>query len=710
METTLNEFFCPVSLLSVTMRKKTTPVPRTSKRQRTSTVQLWRRPATDRWALAEWFMPFLDAPFFTYSEFQHMIATAMSLSKHRNRATYLQFSRIRSAMCNTIPGRFVRPRRLSNSFLDAERKELIMYRADARRVLRGLDLLPARDPITMTPLPPHWWTRYRCPPPEKPSPETPVFVRVVKKPRQSIDLMKSTLPPIDTHTIDIPSSAMIPASSVPIPSTSAKTSGPPTPGIPTSGMITAQLMPSNSTSANTTVPLRPSIPTSLIIPPPPMPPPLPPSTQYSEVVGQIDIRRAMFLAFDGESRAIVRFIDDGFEQTVSDLDVMLCQNVTPFTPPPPQQNAGHSSPSFSGFEFTPTTPLFDFQGLDSSSVGEDLLALSNFFASPSTSLQSPLRLVSGEATSNGPVECEVDVRGIAHSMRLLDLKAQLLYKLRTCNAAAEREQTRPIRSEISQRYDSILSELANVNHELCLALTPETSVVPVVERLDFSSPMPELSTLHARSPHSLMIPYIQEDGFEQRLQDLAEEQELLPPSAGPTSMAASTQVAGPSTAVTMGTSAIAPLTTSSMELSSVAMPQPAATTAVGASAPDPAIDSNLSTSGGDVYSVDFHSPTGAAILAKALTRAAFAKLHEDSALKLAPGDVRADVLECVSTCVSMLIRARLAGDSGSIISAAEQISLRAANNAEALEAVFEAARAFDTVGNTDASKTTDQLS
>lgn len=655
-------------------------------------------------------MPFLDAPFFTYSEFQHMIATAMSLSKHRNRATYLQFSRIRSAMCNTIPGRFVRPRRLSNSFLDAERKELIMYRADARRVLRGLDLLPACDPITMTPLPPHWWTRYRCPPPEKPSPQTPVFVRVVKKPRQNIDPMGSTLPPSDTHAINIPSSATIPASSMPITSTSAKTPGPLMPSIPTSGKIAAQLKPSISTSATTTAPFMPSIQTSLIIPPPPMPPPLPPSTQHSDVMSQIDIRRAMFLAFDGESRAIVRFIDDGSEQTVSDLDVMLCQNVTPFTPPPPQQTASHSSPSFSGFEFTPTTPLFDFLGLDVSNIGEDLLALSNFFASPSTSLQSPLRLVSGEATSNGPVECEVDVRGIAHSMRLLDRKAQLLYKLRTCNVTAEREQSRPIRSEISQRYDSILSELANVNNELCLALTPETSVVPVVERLDFSSPMPELSMLHARSPRSLTIPYVQEDGFEQRLQDLAEEQEFLPPSAGPTSMAASTHVAGPSTAVTMGTSAIAPLTTSSMELSSAAAPQPAATTAMRVSAPDPVIDSNLLASGGDVNSVDFHSPTGVAILAKALTRAAFARLHDNSALKLASDDIRADVLECVSTCVSMLVRARLAGDSGGIISAAEQISLRAANNADALEAVHEAARAFETVGNTDATTTTDQLS
>lgn len=106
------------------------------------------------------------ALFFSYSEFQLMVASVMNLSKGRNRATYLQFSHIRSAICSTVPGRFAHPRRLSDCFLKSQLEEFMIYRADTRRAYRGRDFIQACNPVTLAPLPPHWRSQYSCPPPK----------------------------------------------------------------------------------------------------------------------------------------------------------------------------------------------------------------------------------------------------------------------------------------------------------------------------------------------------------------------------------------------------------------------------------------------------------------------------------------------------------------------------------------------------------------
>lgn len=93
--------------------------------------------------------------------------------------------------------------------------------------------------------------------------------------------------------------------------------------------------------------------------------------------------------------------------------------------------------------------------------------------------------------------------------------------------------------------------------------------------------------------------------------------------------------------------------------------------------------------------VDFLNATGAATLAKALTRSALAKLPESNALKWAPTALRADLMECVSACVTVLIRARVTNDFRSIEQVAEAVPVRYPENSEALEAIHSAARMFD---------------
>lgn len=135
---------------SSSMRKKQTPYP--AKRRR-------------RWPLYEWFIPHLDYPYFSHSEFRDVIVNDMGLAPLLEHGTREQWARARAAMCNALPVGFATPRRLSHAFLAAEREELAQYRDDARRVLRRESLLPGTDVATGMPLPSHWWMRRRCPPP-----------------------------------------------------------------------------------------------------------------------------------------------------------------------------------------------------------------------------------------------------------------------------------------------------------------------------------------------------------------------------------------------------------------------------------------------------------------------------------------------------------------------------------------------------------------
>lgn len=93
--------------------------------------------------------------------------------------------------------------------------------------------------------------------------------------------------------------------------------------------------------------------------------------------------------------------------------------------------------------------------------------------------------------------------------------------------------------------------------------------------------------------------------------------------------------------------------------------------------------------------VDFRSAAGTALLAKVLTREALSKMGPMCRLKELPAGTRADIIECVSACVAVLTRARSTRDYRCIEEVVEGIRVHFAGNAEALEAIQEAARTFE---------------
>lgn len=573
------------------MRRKNPPCPvtPTPKRRRTNPVDHWHSHCAELWAHAEWFVSIIDAPFFTFSEFHQIMTIAMGLGALRESSTRLQLARVRAAMCNAIPGRFAQPRRLSSAFLAAEVDELCMFRADARRMLRGLHLLPAADPTTMTALPPHWWTRYRCPPPQKPACETPLFVR-------------TTLPP---------------------------------PRLSTSPCHHASRIPSSPPRAR------------------------PPDTRLD--APRVYVRPAVFLALDADTHMVVRFTDDNCQHTACDLDVMLMFGAQPTTPAASNPATVEHSPLSSRMAFSPQS-FFDPLALDTPGLATDAsAALAYLYSSPRPVLPSPMRPLSLHAASPGTVECEVDTRQIAESMRLLDRKADIIIAMRRLNDLGETERPQPLTPSAQQQYEQCMRDLALVNDDLRLVLARDLSLTPVadatINTLNFNSPEPRPPSLGNIGGS---------------------------PGATPDAKSAigNTQAhaAAAGTSATQGMAAAAAMGVARM-MGSPSGPSDIAMRRI----PPEALAKNT----------DFEKADGAATLAKAITRVALANLPNGCALKKSANALRADVMECVSACVTVLIRARATRDLACIEQAVEAIPVQFGENSEALEAIHTAARAFD---------------
>lgn len=582
------------------MRRKSPPTPQNSsppKRRRTNPVHNWYSHRTELWAHAEWFMSLVDAPFFSFSEFEHIMTMAMNLSPLRERATRLQFARVRAAMCNAIPGRFVQPRRLSSAFLAAEVDELNMYRTDARRMLRGLDLLPATDPTTMTNLRPHWWSRYRCPPPQKPSPETPIFVRTIHPPPPP--------PPPSLHNQPHfnHSHANVSLSSTPPPN--KRYHQRPNPHIPT--------MPKRMSSS------------------------------------RLYIRPAVFLSLEDDTLVAVRFADDHSQQIVNDLDVMLMYTPQPTTPAASIPPTVDHSPLSSRLAFSPQ-PFFDPLAMDTPRVADEgLSALAYLYSSPRPVLPSPIRPALMRPSPAGTVECEVDTRQIAESMRLLDRKAEILFSLRKLNEAAEAAPQFPQPPHMQQRVDSLLRELSVIGDDLRLVLAhdPLTPVVDAPrETLNFNSPEPRRRTMSM--DHAPVSATVTPDG-KNAIGD------TLPRSTGRSYPRIKTRIV------------------------------PAGTT-------DRMVKAEPRQ---HIKPLDFENVNSTRLLAQILTRAALANLPDSCPMKSLRPDIRTEIMDCVSACVTVLIRARATRDFRRIEQVVEAVPVKSARNAEALEAIHTAARAFE---------------
>lgn len=542
------------------------------------------------------------------------MAMAMNLSPLANRATRLQLARVRAAMCNALPGRFAKPRRLSAAFLAAEIQELAMYRTDARRTMRGLELVKAVDPTTDAPLHPNWWSRYCCPPPESPSHESPVFVR-------------STAPP--------PSSASPKFD----PSDASK---------PRSSTNLSEAAPDSGGKRN-------DMDSTLI----------PPRTPNSLEGSRLYIRPAVYLSLQGENQIAIRFTDDNSQQIVSDLDVMLPHITQPGTPAGPRQPCAEQSPLSSRLTFSPQQ-LFDPLFVETPRFGDGMSGLTQLYSSPFRAFHSPLQAI--RPASSSTVECELDVRHLAESMRLLDRKTDLLYHFRSLNDSVEAAQQQnvplpgsPQHEAVQCRYDSLIRELAFIDDDLRQVFVAEMPIQPirdnVVNSLNFNSPEP---------PGTLA--------------------EQAPPSGAVT----------PEGKAVVGTTLNPRNAQSDRNLSLIESGDTAM------SAPPVPSSSSLLTFSIEHLSkdIDFQSAAGAVTFAKALTRAVLAQLTEDNVLKTAPNSLRADLMDCVSACVTVLLRARSTKDYRCIEEIVDTIPVRFHGNVEALEAIHTAAREFES-GSTD---------
>lgn len=311
----------------------------------------WRsHPSSVRWAYAEWFISTLDEPYFSHSEFQQAMCSAMGLSSLvRGPATRLQLSRARAAMCNAFGCGHAQPRRLSLAFLAAERQELEIYRKDARRVLRGKPLSESSlvDEPDSHALPPHWWSRYRCPPPLPPERGSAVLVRTTRRP--DAPLLVSPQKPTSTQSDDVQ----------PLNNKKRKGEDHETDKDSTEALLCTPGRRQRSADGSEQ---EGSIPEGSLTPPL-----MKKGTEQKENEKEAPIiREAVFICLEEEDKIRVRFLDehdDSAEHLVSDTDVM--QNSVPSLIPESllnaspsslllPQEAGHLSPAFGRYSFSPS--------------------------------------------------------------------------------------------------------------------------------------------------------------------------------------------------------------------------------------------------------------------------------------------------------------------------------------------------------------------
>lgn len=254
--------------------------------------------------------------------------------------------------------------------------------------------------------------------------------------------------------------------------------------------------------------------------------------------------------------------------------------------------------------------------------------------SPLPGLASPARYLLSPARPlpARQVELELDVGQLAVAVRLLDRKEELLQEMKRMNDRVENSGVPPTDAE-RERHRAIRTELDSIVCELALPRVPPNA----------PSSMQHLQgQIQGHPSAERSLPLLTRTGVitPSRGSGKTRRRTPLPPVSGPQPLPA-------------------------------LMPEHLA------------------------KNVDFRNAWGAALLAKALTRAALANLSPDSKLKMAPTKVRADVMECVSSCVAVLVRARATRDFRRIEEVVEDIRMRFPSNQEALEAIHEAARTFD---------------
>lgn len=286
---------------------------------------------------------------------------------------------------------------------------------------------------------------------------------------------------------------------------------------------------------------------------------------------------------------------------------------------------------------------------------------------------SPVKPVNVKARRNNNIEYEVDVRQLAESIRLLERKQSLTNALKTANdtAASELEASGEITASTRAQVDEIIQLLQEVGARLQIVLPP---VHP---------------QMHPQSPARFVTPRSMNPSYLDDHLTFSTPQSLTKPSKPFDTDVPRFDVFGvqyPRYDTPFRASLPLHVPTTSMQ----------GRTNTPSSAPQ-MHGSSRAQSG--TNTVDFRTAPGTAVLAKTITRAALTRMDPDTALKQANASVRADVSECVSACVAVLLRARATRDFTCIDELVDGLQLRFQQNAPALEAIRNAAKLFDTTSS-----------
>lgn len=288
----------------------------------------------------------------------------------------------------------------------------------------------------------------------------------------------------------------------------------------------------------------------------------------------------------------------------------------------------------------PTTTNFSFSPLPDFDLSriEAPSHLLDLYSSPRPVIISPQRPLYVGSHLGPDVECELDFQQTAESMRLLDTKQQLLYSLRDLNDLLEKGDATNTDQLVHDRYAHTLTQLETVNSQLHHIMQPQ-----------LCTPNPNPSNPFA-SPLGPPIPQPKFDTTPESQHNRESPQFARNNPSNPSNETTST----------------APML----------RPEHLA------------------------KNVDFQNATGATLLARALTRTAFANLPPNDHLTNASMSIRADVMECISCCVAVLIRARATRDFHCIEELIDNIRVRFPENAEAINAIHQAATNFDLSSST----------
>lgn len=289
---------------------------------------------------------------------------------------------------------------------------------------------------------------------------------------------------------------------------------------------------------------------------------------------------------------------------------------------------------------------------------------------------SPRRSVTLTSKSGSGVELNVHVRGVAESVRLLERKDALLQDLSSLNSTAENE----------LRHEGEISEVTRVRHAATLR-----NLALVNARLDVVMP---------RIAHSLESP-------QRSRHDRRENQ----PWGDGRDQTHGAEV----TASTPTPQRIVERYGRGFSPSERHTAQPRGFVGdmapyAGGDAPDlfdprPPVrnagpwNQNPAFERSAAHMTDFRTSSGAAVLSKTLAREALSRLPDNDKLKSAPASLRADVIECVSTCTALLTRARLTRSSESMDELVDALRVKCPQNEPLLQLVRNAIRDFDTTSS-----------